>query len=81
MNEDLKALIGDDSPNESSSGGVDISALFARINAIDDKLNIIIERIDRDIDLGNTNRDKIDITEAEGKIEEQKEYEEKDGEQ
>lgn len=77
MNEDLKALIGNDTPDEPASGGVDISALFARINAIDDKLNTIIKRIDRDIDLDDTNRDKIDIVEAEGKIDEQKEYEEK----
>lgn len=76
MQEDLQALIGDTSAEKTPSATVDMSAFFERLNTISEKLDKIIELSTRDVKIDESNNAKVDIAEAEGKINEHEEYEE-----
>lgn len=80
MKEDLQALIGDSSTEETPSASVDMSAFFERLNSINEKLDKIIELSSRDVKIDESNNAKVGIAEAEGKIDENEEYKEEEKE-
>lgn len=80
MKEDLQALIGDSSTEETPSASVDMSAFFERLNSINEKLDKILELSSRDVKIDESNNAKVGIAEAEEKIDENEEYKEEEKE-
>lgn len=77
MNEDLAIISGGNvEEDRETSYPADVSEIFGRFNAFEQKLDRIISLLDRDVKIDEANNDKVGIAEAEEKITEKEEYRE-----